>query len=88
MPTSDAGPKQGDRRYDEASIDSGDDPFVTGVASERDADTGLVVTGAGDDRLLISDQGRRGATKNRLFGVAVLSVVGLLLLWYGAAPLL
>ncbi|SDX73995.1 hypothetical protein [Halopenitus persicus] len=88
VPTSDAGPKQGDRRYYEATIDAGDDLFVSGVASERDAETGLVVTGGGDDRLLVSDQGRRGATRSRLFGVVVLSVVGLLLCWYGVAPLL
>lgn len=88
VPTSDSGPKQGDRRYYEATIAPGDEIFVSGVASERDAETGLVVTDSADDQLLISDQGQRDATKDRLFGVVVLSVVGFLLLWYGATPLL
>jgi hypothetical protein len=88
VPTSDAGPKQGDRRYYEATIAPGDEIFVSGVASERDTETGLGVTDSADDQLLISDQGQRGATRNRLFGVVVLSVVGLFLLWYGGAPLL
>jgi signal recognition particle subunit SRP54 len=88
VPTSDSGPKQGDRRYYEATISPGDEVFVSGVAGERDADTELVVTDSADNRLLISDEGQSGATRNRLFGVVVLSVAGILLLWYGVAPLL
>lgn len=87
VPTSDSGPKQGDRRYYEATIAPGDEIFVSGVAGER-AGKGIVITDGSDNQLLISDQGQRGATESRLFGVVVLSVVGLLLLWYGAAPLL
>jgi hypothetical protein len=88
VPTSDSGPKQGDRRYYEATISPGDAVFISGVASERDADTGLVVTDGGDNQLLISDEGRNSATRDRLFGVVVLSVVSICLLWYGVTPLL
>lgn len=88
VPTSDSGPKQGDRRYYEATICPGDAVFVSGVAGERDTGTELVITDSDDNRLLISDEGQTGATKDRLFGVGMLSIVGILLLWYGFAPLL
>lgn len=88
VPTSESGPKQGDRRYYEATIAPGDAVFVSGVATEADGAPGLVVTGSTDNRLFVSDEGRGSATKNRLFGVVVLSAVGILLLWYAVAPLL
>lgn len=88
VPTTESGPKQGDRRYYEATLSPGDEIFVSRVAGKRDADTGLVVTDRADDQLLISDEGQSGATRDRLFGAVVLPVVGIGLLWYAAAPLL
>lgn len=87
-PTSESGPKQGDRRYYEATISPGDSVFVSGVARERDGGTDIVVGDSSDHQLFISDGGQGGATRNRLFGVVVLSAVGFALLWYALAPLL
>lgn len=88
VPTTESGPKQGDRRYYEATITPGDSVFVSGVATEGAETADLVVSDEQDQRLFISDSGQNGATKDRLFGVVVLSLVGLILLWYAIAPLL
>lgn len=88
VPTSEDGDEQGDRRYYETVLDSGDEVYVVGIASERaDAETDASATisppSSGESgTFYLSDRGRSGVLRQRLGRVAVMAVVGALVVWY------
>ncbi len=88
VPSTESGPTQGDRRYYEATVTTGDSLFVVGTATDADGETEYVVNDSTSRRFYLSDTGRNGAARERAGGAVVLAAVGLLLLWYTLQPLL
>ncbi|MFD1565198.1 hypothetical protein ACFR99_16800 [Haloarchaeobius amylolyticus] len=88
VPDTESGPTEGDRRYYEATVTTGDSLFVVGTATDADGETEYVVRDSTGRRFYLADTERNGAARERA-GAAVLFVsVGLLLLWYTLQPLL
>jgi len=88
IPSTESGPTQGDRRYYEATVTTGDSLFVTGTATDADGETDYVVNDSTSRRFYLSDTERNGAARERAGGAVVLGTVGVLLLWYTLQPLL
>lgn len=94
VPTTEGGDEQGDRRYYETILRSGDDVYVAGYATERaggsDRSPSATVSPpqSGDDGIFyLSDRNRSSALENRLFRVVVTGALGVFLVWYGVSRL-
>lgn len=91
-PTTEGGDEQGDRRYYETVLDSGDRVYVVGYATVRDdaswgtARMTISSPPEGEDgTFYLSDRDRSGALRQRLFRVAVTGGIGVLFTWYSVS---
>ncbi len=91
VPTSDAGDEQGDRRYYETVLGSGDNVYVVGYASNRTdrsspARVKLSPPPSEMDRsFYLSNRSREASLRRRLFRTAVTGSLGIFLVWYEIA---
>ncbi|WP_170977453.1 GIDE domain-containing protein [Halorussus salinisoli] len=87
VPTSEDGDEQGDRRYYETVLDSGDEVYVVGNAT-RYADTDSAATAVlspsadGSGTFYLTDRGRSAVLRGRIARATLMGVLGVLLVWY------
>lgn len=91
-PTTESGPEQGDRRYYETVLGSGDRVYVVGYASESgDGSRGSAAAtvspppDGADGTFYLSDRPRSAALRQRLSRAAVTGGLGIFLTWYGVS---
>lgn len=93
VPTTKSGDEQGDRRYYEQVLQSGDRIYVAGFAEvtenpDPDDVPATIIASPDKELFYLSDREQKAAWKRRLARIGVTGCLGLALTWYGVAQFL